>query len=272
MRYIIQIKKNRMKNIKTFRKVRASIINEKLKAKKPNDKITIDVDLDYNPDSNEQQDRDSEKIFKKFKLTVDHNGATPVSFDMSGKKQDIINYLQSKYYSFDDEDIRDLYPELLEGSRSGRKEMEEYIIAMEDEIPGSLHSAISDEIKVNDWSKGIKKLKDDHIQSIYDDMIDARNNESVKEGMFDKFKKRGPSLDEPAWFEAIANQALANLKKHHKWKDMELAAMGPGNKKNYMDMAITTSKHNRGAEYEFKVHFDNNDKVTKIENVTPEWR
>ena len=24
------------------------------------------------------------------------------------------------------------------------------------------------------------------------------------------------------------------LKKNHKWKDMELAAMGPGNKRNYM--------------------------------------
>jgi len=195
-----------MKNIKTFRKVRASIINEKLKAKKPSDKITIDVDLDYNPDSDEQQDRDSEKIFKKFKLDVTPNGATDVSFDMSGKKQDLINYLQSKYYSFDDEDIRDLYPELLE---------------------------------------------------------------TVKEGFLDKFKKRGPSLDEPVWFEAIADAALAQLQKHHKWKDMELAAMGPGNKKNYMDMAITSSKK-RGPEYEFKVHFDKDDKVTKIENVTPE--
>ena len=56
-----------MKNIKTFRKVRASIINEKLKAKKPSDKITIDVDLDYNPDSDEQQDRDMQKTIRQLK-------------------------------------------------------------------------------------------------------------------------------------------------------------------------------------------------------------
>ena len=54
---------------------------------------------------------------------------------------------------------------------------------------------------------------------------------------------------------------------------MELSAMGPGNSKNFMNMAITTKKHNRGTEYEFKVHFDpKTDKVKKIENVTPPWR
>jgi hypothetical protein len=103
-----------MKNIKTFRAVRASIVNEKLKAKKPGDTITIDVDLDYDPKSSDPQDKASAKIFKKFKLDITPNGATEVSFDMSGKKQDLINYLQSKYYSFDDADVRDLYPELLE--------------------------------------------------------------------------------------------------------------------------------------------------------------
>ena len=55
-----------MKNIKTYRKVRASIVNEALKAKKPSDKITIDVDLDYDPDSDDQQDKDSSKIFKSL--------------------------------------------------------------------------------------------------------------------------------------------------------------------------------------------------------------
>lgn len=94
-----------MKNIKSFRAVKASIVNEKLKAKKPGDKITID----YEPDN-----KYAEKAFKKFKLKVEPNGATEVSHDMTGKKQDIINYLQSSYYDFDDEDVRDLYPELLE--------------------------------------------------------------------------------------------------------------------------------------------------------------
>ena len=66
-------------------------------------------DLDYEPGN-----KYAEKAFKKFKLKVEPNGATEVSHDMTGKKQDIINYLQSSYYDFDDEDVRDLYPELLE--------------------------------------------------------------------------------------------------------------------------------------------------------------
>ena len=100
-----------MKYIKPFRTVRASIINEKLKAKKPGEEITIDVDLDYEPGN-----KYAEKAFKKFKLKVEPNGATEVSHDMTGTKQNIINYLQSPYYEFDDEDIRDIYPELLEAS------------------------------------------------------------------------------------------------------------------------------------------------------------
>ena len=108
-----------MKNIKTFRKVRAGILlNEKLKAKRPGDTITIDVDLDYDPNSNSAQDKASAKIFKKYKLDVTNNGASEVSFDVTGKKQDIIDYLQSKYYEFDDEDVEDIYPELLEGQSS----------------------------------------------------------------------------------------------------------------------------------------------------------
>ena len=63
-------------------------------------------------------------------------------------------------------------------SKSERKEMVDYIVSMEDEIPESLWDAISDEIGTSDWSIGIKKLKDDQVQSIYNDMIDARANES----------------------------------------------------------------------------------------------
>lgn len=80
----------------------------------------------------------------------------------------------------------DLYDDMNESvdeklSNMERQEMVDYIVSMEDEIPGSLHSAISDEIEHNDWSKGIKKLKDDQVQSIYNDMIDASESNKVNE-------------------------------------------------------------------------------------------
>jgi len=115
-------------------------------------------------------------------------------------------------------------------------------------------------------------MKKSQLKKIIKEEIRKVLKKSVNEGIFDRFKRRKePSFDEPAWYESIAKAALAQLQQHHKWKEMELAAMGPGNSKTYMNMAITPSKY-RGPEYEFKVHFDENEKVTKIEDQTPEWR
>jgi hypothetical protein len=183
------------------------------------------------------------------------------------------------------DDISDVF------SKYGTLKMEipynKWVKMDDDEKAWNVDRAIQRLTKAPAVKKLLSKKEDDVIAYIVQVLSESVNEkagiqsmgwvdleESVKEGWFDIFKKnRGPSLDEEAWFEAIAKQALDQLKKHHKWKDMELAAMGPGNKKNYMNMAITTKKHNRGAEYEFKVHFDpKTDKVKKIENVTPPWR
>jgi len=227
-----------MKNIKPFRAVRASIVNEKLKAKKPGDSITIDVDLDYEPGN-----KYAEKAFKKYKLKVEPNGATEVSHDMTGTKQNIINYLQSPYYEFDDADIRDIYPELLEKVNEASVKKGDYVLYKGNGTQwtkSKVMQVIPSARKLHiDWN-------DEYIE------VDMKNVKPVKE-----------AFDDPAWFEPIAAAALAQLKKHHKWKDMELAAMGPGNKKDYIDMAITHSKK-MGPEYEFTVWFDKNDKVTKI--------
>jgi hypothetical protein len=97
-----------MKNIHNFE----SFINEKVTSKSPNDVVTVDADLSY-------EDGDKkfvESIWKKFNLKVKPNGANgAVGHDITGKKKDIIAYLQSEYYEMDDEDIKDIYPELMEG-------------------------------------------------------------------------------------------------------------------------------------------------------------
>jgi hypothetical protein len=97
-----------MKNIHNFE----SFINEKVTSKSPNDVVTVDADLSY-------EDGDKkfvESIWKKFNLKVKPNGANgAVGHDITGKKKDILAYLQSEYYEMDDEDIKDIYPELMEG-------------------------------------------------------------------------------------------------------------------------------------------------------------
>ena len=161
-----------MKNIKTFRKVRASILNEKLKSKKPNDTITIDVDMNIDW----PVDKYAQEAFKKYKLKVKPNRATDVSFDVTGKKQDIIDYLGSEYYEWDDEDIRDIYPELLEASVDESKfkkgQTVKYI------VPGT-----SDKMKTGKIT-GFESTRDEDFAIIDGKTISFSHiSESVNEGI-----------------------------------------------------------------------------------------
>ena len=96
-------------------------VNEarKAKSKSPNDIITIDVDL-------AGDDKDIMDAIKKFKLKVKPNGATPNSYDMMGRKGDILDYLQSDFYALDARDVEEIWPELLESDLN-----EEYVESMD---------------------------------------------------------------------------------------------------------------------------------------------
>jgi hypothetical protein len=95
--------------MKTFE----NFINEKLSAKKPNETETIEVDMSYDED----EKADVTAVWKKFKLTVKEiKGGQGTEHEVTGKKKDILAYLQSEYYEMDDESIEEYYPELLEGN------------------------------------------------------------------------------------------------------------------------------------------------------------
>jgi len=95
-----------MKHITSFE----SFLNEKLTAKNPNEVITVDADMAYdNP-------MDAKLVFNKFNLKVKEvKGGQGTEHEITGKKKDILAYLQSEFYEMDDEDIKEFYPELLEG-------------------------------------------------------------------------------------------------------------------------------------------------------------
>lgn len=90
-----------MKHIKLFEE----FVNEGLKVKKPNDVIEIDIDF-------AGSDSDLRKLSKRHKLEVDEY--EPGMVLLKGKKKDILDYLQSDEYDMDPEDIKDIFPELLE--------------------------------------------------------------------------------------------------------------------------------------------------------------
>ena len=78
-------------------------IDEKVKAGKGNAKL----DIDYIGNSDM-----SKKLEKKFNIKLKKTGNSTA--DVIGKKANIIKFLQSDAMMLDDEDIEDIYPELLE--------------------------------------------------------------------------------------------------------------------------------------------------------------
>ena len=85
-----------------------SVITEKLRVKKPNELATIDIDYIGNSSDRSQSER-------KHKIKIKMTGRQMA--DVTGKKGDIVKFLQGDAYAMDDEDIEDLFPELLEGVR-----------------------------------------------------------------------------------------------------------------------------------------------------------
>jgi len=79
-------------------------IEEKLKPGKGKD--TIDVDYIGDKDL-------TKKLESKFKVKIKQTGSTTA--DIMGEKKNILAFVQSDAYMMDDADVKDLYPELLEG-------------------------------------------------------------------------------------------------------------------------------------------------------------
>jgi len=95
-----------MKHTHTFE----AFVNEKLTAKNPDQVVTINADMAYdNP-------KETAYVWKKFNLKVKEvKGGDGTDHEVTGKKKDILAYLQSEYYEMDDDTIKEFYPELLEG-------------------------------------------------------------------------------------------------------------------------------------------------------------
>ena len=92
-----------------------SIVKEaKIKAGKGKAKLDIDYETpdDYDSAYGKKADKEFVKdMKKKFKIAIK---VTRMGADISGKKSDLLKFLQSDLYGMDDMDIEDLFPELLE--------------------------------------------------------------------------------------------------------------------------------------------------------------
>jgi hypothetical protein len=108
-----------MKHVKLFESfLNEKELNEKLSSKTPEEVISIDLDMAWD-ESDFEDDKAAKEAFKKFKIEVEPidpsiRRGQPGTFEVSGKKKDILAYLQSEFYEMDDDTIQEYYPELLD--------------------------------------------------------------------------------------------------------------------------------------------------------------
>ena len=70
--------------------------------------ITIDVDVTIDPD----QETEALAAFKEYGINYEETGTT--TSNLTGSKENLIDYLTSEYYGWDIDEVQDVWPELFE--------------------------------------------------------------------------------------------------------------------------------------------------------------
>jgi uncharacterized protein (DUF4415 family) len=113
----------------TYEKIKQALVpsKEPLKGYPHNEEVTISMDESVNEalkagkgkglaDIDYVGDRKlTQKIEKMFKIKIKQTGNSTA--DVTGEKKDILNFLQKHYY-YDNSDVMDLYPEIVEANES----------------------------------------------------------------------------------------------------------------------------------------------------------
>jgi hypothetical protein len=87
--------------------------NPLLKEDEGSDMTTIELDMSWDQ-SDPEEDQSAEDAFAKFNIDVEESEHTG-TYNVSGKKEDILAYLRSEFYEMDEETIQQYYPQLLDG-------------------------------------------------------------------------------------------------------------------------------------------------------------
>jgi hypothetical protein len=76
------------------------------------DMVTIELDMAWD------DDQAAQAAFDQFGIEVQETNGNPGTFEVTGRKEDILAYLKSEFYEMDEESIQQYYPELLDGEMS----------------------------------------------------------------------------------------------------------------------------------------------------------
>ena len=75
--------------------------------------VTIELDMAWD-ESNPEEDAAAKAAFDQYSIDVKEINGNPGTFKVTGRKEDILAYLTSKFYDMEEEDIAYYYPELLD--------------------------------------------------------------------------------------------------------------------------------------------------------------
>jgi len=72
---------------------------------------TIELDMAWD----DSEDAEAQEAFRQYNIKVSGGTGRPGTYQVAGKKEDILAYLRSEFYGMDETDIQHYYPELLDG-------------------------------------------------------------------------------------------------------------------------------------------------------------
>lgn len=78
-----------------------------------NDIVTIELDMAWDH-MDPEEDAAAQAAFDQYSIDVKEINGNPGTFKVTGRKEDILAYLTSKFYDMEEEDIAYYYPELLD--------------------------------------------------------------------------------------------------------------------------------------------------------------
>ena len=163
-----------MKNTKYGKTAMKESVEEALKSDSPNDVITIQLDMAWDP----ADEKEAKAAFKKYKIKVVSllkSTGEPGTYDVTGKKKDILAYLQSEFYEMDDETIEEYYPELLESFGSSAMGLSK---AQTKKVAETLAKAISKNDGVN-CTVNAKTLEEDSFDLDIDGELGAAGSYNI---------------------------------------------------------------------------------------------
>jgi hypothetical protein len=146
-------------------------INGLNEASMGDDMVTIDLDMAWD------DDQAAQAAFDQFGIEVQETNGNPGTFEVTGRKEDILAYLKSEYYGMDDETIQQYYPELLDGEMSeGEPEGDQYDGEYDSQFGPAITSELEkpDQIYADDDEDRLGSLapSDDRMMDLGGDQIE----------------------------------------------------------------------------------------------------